>query len=50
MVASVWPLLGRTRYKLGLRPRPEADILILLGTLVLPLLGATVRIIEPELS
>lgn len=50
ILASIWPLLGRTRYKLGLRSRPEADILILLGTLVLPLLGAAVRIVQPELS
>ena len=32
ILASVWPLLGRTRYKLGIRSRPEADVLILLGT------------------
>jgi uncharacterized protein (TIGR03663 family) len=49
ILASIWPLLGRTRYKLGIRSRPEADILILLGTLVLPLLAAAARIVKPEL-
>ena len=50
IVASVWPFLDQTRYRLRLRTRPEADVLVLLGTLVLPLLGATIRIAQPELS
>ncbi|GMU39560.1 MAG: hypothetical protein AMXMBFR23_04260 [Chloroflexota bacterium] len=43
--AALWRPLRPLRERLGLRERPrEADLLVLLGTLVLPMLAAAVRV------
>ena len=48
VIASLWPFARRLRNALRLGWRPEANLVVLVGTLVLPLLGASVRLIFPN--